>query len=47
MISVVSSFLHRFHVVVMGGYFLASVVIMVGRGGYFLPRGDIHAEFPR
>jgi hypothetical protein len=47
MISVVSSFLHCFHEVVMGGYFLASVVIMVVRGGYFLPCGDMHTEFPR
>jgi hypothetical protein len=31
----------------MGGYFLASMVIMVVRGDYFLPRGDMHAEFPR
>jgi hypothetical protein len=43
MISVVSSSLHRFHVVVMGGYFLVSVVIMVVRGGYLLPRGDMLA----
>jgi hypothetical protein len=31
-------------VVVMGGYSLAMEEIMVVRGGYLLPRVDLHAE---
>jgi hypothetical protein len=34
MISVVSSFFHRSHVVVMGGYMVISVEIVVVGGGY-------------
>jgi hypothetical protein len=35
------------HVVMMGGYFLPSVVIMVVRCGYLLPRGAMHAGSSR
>jgi hypothetical protein len=36
-----------FHVVVVGGYLLIFTVIMVMKGGYFLPRACLHAEFSR
>jgi hypothetical protein len=47
MISVVSSFLHRSHVVVMGGYLLISVVIVVIGGGYLSPRVDVYFKSSR
>jgi hypothetical protein len=37
-------FLLRLHVVIMGGYPLASAVIMVVGGGYLLPRTGLHVE---
>jgi hypothetical protein len=44
MISVVSSLLRRSHVVVVDGYILISVIIMVVRGDYLLPRIHVYAE---